>query len=67
MADLDAGKQVTYQKHHKNNGVYFFVIEGSLKIDGNAINRRDGLGLYRVRTFPLEQSQMLNCSSLKCR
>ena len=47
MADLEAGKQITYQKHHNNNGVYFFVIEGKLEINGNAIYRRDGLGLVQ--------------------
>ena len=53
MADLEADKELTYQKHHINSGVYFFVIEGSLEIDGNAINRRDGLGLVQGENFSI--------------
>lgn len=45
MAKIDAGKQVRYEKHLKKNGVYFFVIEGKLNIDGHSIEERDGLGL----------------------
>ena len=45
MADLEAGKEITYQKHHNANGVYFFVIEGSVDIEGTSLEPRDGLGL----------------------
>jgi redox-sensitive bicupin YhaK (pirin superfamily) len=51
MADLEAGKHITYQKHHNDNGVYFFVIEGRLKVDGAAIDRRGGLGLVQGENF----------------
>lgn len=51
MADIEAGKQITYQKNHNDNGVYFFVIEGRLKVDGNEIERRDGLGLEQGENF----------------
>jgi redox-sensitive bicupin YhaK (pirin superfamily) len=44
MADLDAGKRARYEKHLRDNGVYFFVIEGKVKINGQSIERRDGLG-----------------------
>ncbi|TKB07126.1 pirin family protein [Desulforhopalus sp. IMCC35007] len=45
-ADIDVGQQVRYEKHNKEYGVYFFIIEGNVSIDGNALNRRDGLGLH---------------------
>ena len=45
MVDLEAGKQTTYLKNINNNGVYFFVIEGEVKIDEHRLTRRDGLGL----------------------
>jgi redox-sensitive bicupin YhaK (pirin superfamily) len=51
MADLDAGKQARYEKNLRNNGVYFFVIEGNLKIDGQSIERRDGLGSADGESF----------------
>lgn len=45
MTDLEAGKQTKYTKQKKNSGVYFFVIEGEVEIDGHLMERRDGLGL----------------------
>lgn len=51
MADLETGKQTTYQKHRKGNYVYFFVNEGRLEVDGNAIERRDGLSLMQGESF----------------
>ncbi len=51
MADLEAGKQTTYQKRFNDNGVYFFVIEGKVEVDGNSIERRDGLGLVKGENF----------------
>jgi redox-sensitive bicupin YhaK (pirin superfamily) len=45
MADLEAGKQTSYAKQINNNGVYFFVVEGEVEIDGHSVERRDGLAL----------------------
>jgi len=45
--DLGAGKKINYTKHKKDNGVYFFVIEGTVEIDGLLLELRDGLGLPR--------------------
>ena len=44
-ADIEAGKQIVYEKKGKENGVYFFVIEGDATISGNVVHRRDGLGI----------------------
>lgn len=53
LADIEAEKQVTYEKNNKKNGVYFFVIEGNVKIEGHDIKRRDGLGLIDGETYPV--------------
>ncbi|MBM9515156.1 pirin family protein [Desulfogranum marinum] len=53
LADIEAEKQVIYEKNDKKNGVYFFVIEGSVNIDGNAVKRRDGLGIVDGETYPI--------------
>ena len=45
MSVLEAGKELTYLKHNSSHGVYFFVIEGSVDIEGTSLERRDGLGL----------------------
>jgi redox-sensitive bicupin YhaK (pirin superfamily) len=53
LADIEAEKQVAYEKNDKKNGVYFFVLEGKVKIDGHDIKRRDGLGLIDGETYPI--------------
>lgn len=45
LADIHAGHELSYRKKGKEHGVYFFVLEGDANIDGNAVHRRDGLGL----------------------
>jgi hypothetical protein len=34
--------------------VYFFVVEGSARIDGQDLERRDGLGVEGVKTIEIE-------------
>ena len=46
MGDLDKGVKTTYQIHKPGNGVYAFVIEGDVTIEGQALNRRDGFGIW---------------------
>ena len=53
LADIAAEKQVVYEKNDKKNGVYFFVTEGNVKIEGHDIKRRDGLGLTDGETYPV--------------
>ena len=45
LGDLSEGWEGNYELKDKNNGAYFFVIEGSVKVAGQKLNRRDGLGV----------------------
>jgi len=45
LADLQADTTLGYRKNRAENGVYFFVIEGQVKIADQELGRRDGLGL----------------------
>ncbi|MEJ2470968.1 MAG: pirin family protein [Desulfuromonadales bacterium] len=51
MADLEADKELIYRKHHSSHGVYFFVIEGRVDIEGHSLERRDGLGMESGERF----------------
>ena len=53
LADIEAGQQVTYEKNNKDNGVYFFVIEGNADIAGHTVQPRDGLGVTEGETYPV--------------
>lgn len=45
LGKLDSGLGITYNLKKKSNGVYAFVIEGDVTINGEKLNRRDGLGI----------------------
>ena len=48
MGDLSEGWEGSYELKDKHNGVYFFVIEGSLTVAGQKLNKRDGRGQSRL-------------------
>jgi quercetin 2,3-dioxygenase len=52
LGKLDKDFSATYSLHKKENGVYAFVIEGDVTINGEKLNRRDGLGI--TETVQLE-------------
>lgn len=45
LVDISEGYELVYQKHQASNGVYTFVIEGSLQVNEHQLERRDALGL----------------------
>lgn len=46
LTHLEAGKSLSYQTHLPTNGIYVFVIDGSVEVAGEKLSRRDGLGLW---------------------
>ncbi|GAO41732.1 pirin family protein [Flavihumibacter petaseus] len=48
LAALEAGTSLKYQKHFENNGVYFFLLEGTVNINGQELQRRDGFGVWNT-------------------
>ena len=51
---LEAKQELCYRKYIKENGVYFFIIDGSLKIDDDELSTRDGLGVEGSDQFMLK-------------
>ncbi|MBL4638338.1 MAG: pirin family protein [Proteobacteria bacterium] len=45
IALIDAEQSIEYTKYQENNGLYFFVIEGSINIGTQALAKRDGIGI----------------------
>ena len=45
MINLDADKQADYTIKLNDNGVYAFVIDGEVEINGQTLGRRDALGI----------------------
>lgn len=45
LCKVDAGNEINYDVKIKSNGVYLFVIEGDVTVDGKEFSRRDGVGI----------------------
>ena len=49
IGQMDKGFKTEYTLKNKDkNGVYAFVIDGAVSIDGQALGRRDGLGIWNT-------------------
>jgi quercetin 2,3-dioxygenase len=48
LGQLKKGFKTTYGVRKKGNGVYAFVIEGDVTINGQTLNKRDGLGIWDI-------------------
>jgi len=62
IAAADAGTSITYHKQRTETGLYFFIIDGQVKIDGIELIRRDGLGLTdgkEVKITAFSQTELL--------
>lgn len=54
IGQLDAGFETAYTLKKAGNGVYAFVIEGDVTINGQSLNRRDGLGIEDAETLQIK-------------
>lgn len=48
LGKFDAGLKTDYTLKGKGNGVYVFVIKGSIQVNGQDLAERDGLGIWEV-------------------
>lgn len=54
LVDLEKGKEVTHKLNDPGNGVYTFVIEGDVNVNGNSLNKRDALGAWEVDALTIK-------------
>jgi redox-sensitive bicupin YhaK (pirin superfamily) len=45
LTKLDAGASISFSPAIAGNGVYLFVLEGKVTVDGKTLERRDGMGI----------------------
>lgn len=45
---FEAGRHVSYNLRKKENGLYVFVIHGSVEAGGELLNERDGMGVWET-------------------
>ena len=53
MGSFDAGQQVNYRVKDGRNGVYAFVLDGDVTIGQQALNTRDGYGLWDIEEISM--------------
>jgi len=62
LTDLEKDKSTNYKVHTKGNGVYLFLIDGEISVAGEALSKRDGIGIYETDEFSIttiKDSQIL--------
>ena len=54
LGKLDKDFTITYELKNKANAVYAFIIEGDITINGQKLNRRDGLGIMDTERLEIK-------------
>lgn len=54
LANFEAGKNDEYFLRQMDNGVYVFVINGTVTINDIVLNERDGLGIWDISSVKIE-------------
>lgn len=62
MGNFDSGFETTYNLKSNQNGVYIFVLEGEIEVEGQILSKRDGLGIWDTDSFSLKA--LSNCDVL---
>jgi quercetin 2,3-dioxygenase len=57
MSNLSKGNSVQYYQKKEGNGVYLFVIKGTVKIDDEELESRDGMGITNFEKITIEATQ----------
>ena len=57
LTKLDAGKEITYSNAFAGNGVFLVVINGTVMVDGEQLNKRDALGISETESFTITASE----------
>lgn len=55
MAKFDSGKEFTINiEDSENNGIYIFLLNGSIEVDGNQLETRDAIGIWETENVTIK-------------
>lgn len=54
LGNLDKGTELGYNIKKSGNGVYVFVLEGDVTVNGQTLNKRDGYGLWDIESLDIK-------------
>lgn len=57
MGDFDKGKTTTYKINKNGNGIYFFVLNGKVKIADQDLETRDGFGIWNTSAVNISANE----------
>ena len=57
LAKLEVGKEIRYSNAFKGNGVFLVVINGSVKVNDQQLNKRDALGISEADSFTITATE----------
>lgn len=57
MIQTTKDSHLTYKFKDETNGLYIFLIKGSMTIDGEQLSTRDGIGIYQTSSFDFNITQ----------
>ena len=57
LGDFRAGQSDSYKIKRAGNGAYFFVLEGAAAVDGEHLERRDGIGVEGAESVDVEATE----------
>ncbi len=56
LGTFNEAQNLHYNLHKEGNGVYAFVLEGEVEIDGQKLETRDGFGIWNTNEFDIKTS-----------
>lgn len=57
LGEFDESFDTRYEINKSGNGVYAFIIEGTAEIAGQALEKRDGFGIWNVEDFEIKANK----------
>ena len=54
LGNLDQGFDIDYTLHQVGHGVYVFLIDGSITIEGHHLEKRDAIGVWEADQFKIK-------------
>jgi len=57
LANLTAGKKISYTNGFKGNGVFLVVIKGSVEVNGQKLGEKDAIGISETDEFVVKASE----------
>jgi quercetin 2,3-dioxygenase len=57
IGSFDKGSSLSFSLQKKNNGVYVFIIEGKAIVEGQTLDRRDGMGISETDKITITTEQ----------